>query len=460
MKRLGVRAQLTWWFVGVLLIILTFYTSWIGFVLWRNLEEALEHHLDEDYQFAVQMVDVRDGAVVWRGDADTDHGYQGGVRRWVEVYSQDGLRLFQRGSAEAEALQRFLSPPVLTDGMSVVETPRGRLRVRSGVIDLRGIPVIIRVARTGDAEWEDARTTVIGLVLGIPIGLLAAGAGGYLLARRALRPVAVMADRARRISAEQLHERLPVDNPHDELGQLATVVNDTFSRLEQSFEALKRFTADASHELRTPLTALRSVGEVGLADARSPREYQDIIGSMLEESSKLGRLVDGLLLLSRSDAGHTHLRRAPVDLAQEVRGVAGQLAVLAEEKGQTLAIDAPDAIEVAVDRNVCRHAIVNVLDNAIKYGPPGSGIRIAARRQDEVAQIDVSDEGPGVSVEHRERIFERFYRVERGDRPPHVTGSGLGLSIARWAVELHGGRLEYVAGQAKGACFRITLPTA
>jgi heavy metal sensor kinase len=268
-----------------------------------------------------------------------------------------------------------------------------------------------------------------------------------------------MAERARRISADQLHERLPVENPHDELGQLATVVNDMFARLEQSFESMRRFTADASHELRTPLTALRSVGEVGLADARTSREYQDIIGSMLEEASKLGRLVEGLLLLSRSEAGHQQLRREPVDLSQKVRDIAGQLAVLAEEKGQTIDVAAVSPIEVAVDRGVCRHALVNVLDNAIKYGPSGSTIRVTVRRDAGMAVVEVQDEGPGVSAEDREKVFQRFYRAGHAGHS-RVAGSGLGLSIARWAAELHGGRLEYVAGQAPGACFRLTIPLA
>ncbi len=459
MKPLGVRLKLTLWFVGVLLVVLAVNTAWTAALLWRDFGEALEHHLDEDYQVAVQMLERRDAGVAWRGNPDADPGYQGGVRRWVEVWSPDGRQLFRRGAPDAAALQDALLPPTPQGAAHVVLSPAGRLRVISRAFDLDGMPVVVRVARTERSEWEDLKPTVVALLLGIPLALVVAGIGGYILARRVLAPLGEMADRARHISAEQLSARLPVLNPHDELGQLATVFNNLFSRLERSFESLRRFTADASHELRTPLTALRSVGEVGLSELRSSQEYQDIVGSMLEESAKLARLVDGLLLLSRGDGGQTRLTLQVVNLPDKVRDVVAQLLVLAEEKGQVVEVEAIPELPVAIDTGVCRHALVNLLDNAIKYSPEGTRIRISVRRAGRQAVVEVADEGPGIPAAHRDRVFERFYRVER-HQDDAVTGSGLGLSIARWAVELHGGQLTLVPDVPRGACFRMTLPLA
>src|SRR5262249_16924815 len=157
---------------------------------------------------------------------------------------------------------------------------------------------------------------------GLHLAVAIAGLGGYFLARRALAPLGHMADRARTITAGRLGQRLPVETPGDELGQLAAVFNDAFARLERSFEQLRRFTADASHELRTPLTAMRAVGEVGLREDRDAVTYRETIGSMLEETDRLGRLVEGLLMLSRADGGNVSLTREGVDLAELARAVA------------------------------------------------------------------------------------------------------------------------------------------
>src|SRR6266849_220349 len=154
------------------------------------------------------------------------------------------------------------------------------------------------------------------MLLGVPMALAVAGLGGYALARRVLKPLDTMARRAAQITADRLNDRLPVDNPDDELGYLARVFNDALTRLEASFEQLRRFTADASHELRTPLTAIRSVGEVGLQKQGSVRHYREIIGSMLEETNRLTSLVESLLTISRADEGHIHLERAPLRLVE------------------------------------------------------------------------------------------------------------------------------------------------
>ena len=208
-------------------------------------------------------------------------------------------------------------------------------------------------------------------MLGLPLGVAIAGLGGYSLARRALAPVERMTERARLITAERLSDRLPVDHPDDELGRLATVFNETLGRLEASFEQMRRFTADVSHELRTPLTAIRSVGEVGLREPRDGRDYRAIIGSMLEEVDRLSGLVDRLLTLSRAESGQAKLSVEVVDLNELAEDVVSYLGVLAEEKGQSLTVEAVGAPRGLGDRLVLRQSLINLVDNAIKYTPSG-----------------------------------------------------------------------------------------
>ncbi|HEV8259163.1 MAG TPA: ATP-binding protein, partial [Burkholderiales bacterium] len=304
---------------------------------------------------------------------------------------------------------------------------------------------------------QDLNQLLYILLLGLPIAVAAAGVGGYLLARRALAPVDRMAERARFINAERLNDRLPVDNPHDEVGRLATVFNETLTRLEQSFEQMRRFTSDASHELRTPLTAIRSVGEVGLRGRRDDVAYREIIGSMLEEVDRLALLVDRLLTLSRADMGQAQLSVDVVDIPELAEEVAEQLGVLAEEKHQSIDVRFEIVPRWAGDRVVLRQALLNLVDNAIKYSPVGGKIEIRAAQVPEGIAIDVTDTGPGIPADLQSRIFDRFYRVDKA-RSRENGGTGLGLAIAKWAVEVNGGRLTLEpANGGVGSCFRITL---
>jgi len=296
------------------------------------------------------------------------------------------------------------------------------------------------------------------LALGLPVVVALAGAGGYLMARRALAPIDQLAAASRRITADRLHERLTVPNAHDEIGRLAAVVNETFGRLESSFDQLRRFTADASHELRTPLSVIRGIGELGLRETRTPAEYKEAMGSMLEEVDRLTRLVDTLLQLSRGDAGMLRLSRDVVDLADLAREVAASLNLLAEERRQRLDVAAAASVGVLADRCVLRDAVTNLVDNAIKYSPAGSTIRIHVDGGPERATLTVADEGAGIAPEHRDRIFDRFYRIDEA-RSREMGGAGLGLAIAKWAVEANGGQIA-LEPAGTGSVFRISLPRA
>jgi heavy metal sensor kinase len=315
---------------------------------------------------------------------------------------------------------------------------------------------------TADIPDAELHELFIAILIGLPIALVISAIGGYSLARRALRPIEQISAQAETISAERLGRRLPIDNPDDELGHLARVLNDLLARLETSFEQMRRFTADVSHELRTPLTAIRSVGEVGLrAGRRDEASYRAVIGSMLEEVERLTTLVDALLTLSRAEGGHIAIRREPVALLDLTREVASHLSVLAEDKRQQIDLRSDDGLApIHGDRAVLREALINLLDNAIKYSPEGMRVGVRLRSVDGKAAgaaIEISDQGPGIPPEHRERIFERFYRIDKA-RSRDLGGAGLGLAIAKWAIDVHGGSIGVEDRPEGGSTFRVVLP--
>ncbi len=318
-----------------------------------------------------------------------------------------------------------------------------------------GRPLQVSVAVDLEPVEQGLHSLLLTLFVGVPCAVAAAILGGYILAGRVLRPVGAIANQAAHISADTLGARLPVENPDDELGQLATVFNDALARIEDAFDRLRRFTTDASHQLRTPLAAIRSVGEVALRDGGDPAACREVIGSMLEETERLTRLVDGLLVLTRGELSRQNIQRETIDVSAVTKEVVDLLRVLSEEKRQILTFDDDRAVLATAERGTLRQCLLNLLDNAIKYTPPGGQIRVWVRRDARSRPVvEVNDTGPGIAPDHRERIFDRFYRVENVDQ---TAGAGLGLAIARWAAELNGGHIELEGAPGKGSTFRLVL---
>lgn len=448
----SVRVRLTFWYVGVMLLVLGVYAGAVYTVVRNNSSQRLDERLRDDFDSASDMLAMSpDGSIPPYEETGT------GDSPWVQIYSLDGRLLYNTPEARRNPVPSSDALARKPDEQIVTVPINPPFRVMSGGARSAGKPVVVQVARSEASIVQDGRQLLYILLLGLPAAVVVAGVGGYGLARRALAPVDRMVERARSINAEQLNARLPVDNPDDELGRLAAVFNDTFARLESSFERMRHFTADASHELRTPLTAIRSVGEVGLRGRRDEAAYREIIGSMLEEADRLALLVDRLLMLSRADTGQAKLSMDVVDVRTLAEEVAEQLGVLAEEKEQSIQVRFETAPRWIGDRMVLRQALLNLVDNAIKYTPSGGSIEIRVAQTSEGTTIDVSDTGPGIPTELQSRIFDRFYRVDRA-RSRENGGTGLGLAIAKWAVEVNGGRLTLESGEGAGSRFRITLP--
>jgi heavy metal sensor kinase len=453
----GTRIAL--WYGGLVAACLLAYSVAAVVFFTRHVEAELDRRVHEDIELGERAVAVSDqGVPVWRGGSPPWSGVheEDGGGHWMEVWSIDRRRLLVDSTVGTVDLGPDPGPthPVSRPHTHVL--PTGPVRVLVEKVMLDGRPFFIRVAVSEVSARRQVRLMWLEVLL-LSTGVLVAGAlGGRWIARRAIAPLSRIADRAQRITAEQLHERLPVEGAAAELDQLATAFNDTLARLEGSFGQLKRFTADVSHELRTPLTALRAEGEVALRGDRDAEGYREVIGSMLEEVDRLSRLTDELLALARADAGEAKLRKESVDLALLVRQVAEHLSVLAEEKEQRLEVDAAPLV-VTGDRTVLRQALVNLAVNAVKYSPERTRIRLEAGRLGAAVFLQVADEGPGIAPEHRERVFERFYRVDKS-RSREMGGTGLGLALVKWAAEAHGGRVELETEVGLGSRFRIVLP--
>ena len=306
---------------------------------------------------------------------------------------------------------------------------------------------------------EGVRTTFL---LAIPLALLLAGTGGYLLARRTLGPVVMMSSQAGRISAWNLHERLPVPNPDDELGQLASILNDLLDRLGTALDLQRRFMADAAHELRTPVAILRGEIDIALSrDERPSAEYREALGIVRAEGLRLSGIIEDLFLLARADAGQRALRPTELYLNELAAECIRSVRSLAAAKAIELRCNAGEDAPFLGDEELLRRLFLNLLDNAVKYSPAGAVVDIAIRRTSDDYEISVRDTGAPIAKASRNRIFDRFFRLlntSDGEASSHSEGAGLGLSIARWIAEAHGGSLSLAPATDSGNEFLIRLP--
>jgi heavy metal sensor kinase len=302
-------------------------------------------------------------------------------------------------------------------------------------------------------------------MLVLPFALVGAGFAGYRIAGKALVPISTMAALTEQITASQLSRRVPVENPQDEFGRMAGVLNGMLQRLEESFQKLQRFTSDVSHELHTPLASIRSVGEVGLQQEHSAEEYQDIIGSMLEEVARLTSMTDTLLTINQAECGSIRLNRAIFPIMDVIEESVAVVGVLAEDKRQRIVIGGEDGLLVSADRSLLRMAVINLLDNAVKYSPPSTEIRVrldlfqGESPHSPQLNLAIQDEGPGIPPAEAKRVFDRFYRLDES-RARDTGGAGLGLAIAKWSIEAHGGNILLESSLGHGAAFSIRLPLA
>lgn len=299
----------------------------------------------------------------------------------------------------------------------------------------------------------------LGLMVTVPATLVLALLGGFIMAGRVLKPIEEINITAKKINAENLAQRLHINNSEDEIGKLQITLNQMFDRLENAFSAQKRFTADASHELRTPLTVLKGEIEIALKKVRSPEEYKEVLESSMEEVDRLTNIVKDLLFLAKADNGKTLLNFEEIQLDTICEDTTKQIEFLAREKKIQIETLIDRDIIIKADADKIKQVLLNLLDNGIKYNKEKGKVSLVVSKKENYAEIKISDTGIGIPPEDIPHIFERFYRVDRA-RTREIGGSGLGLAIVKWIVDAHNGTITVTSIKSEGTTFTLLLPVA
>lgn len=458
------RWRITLWYALTLAVILAASGVFWHFHLAQNILRQTDEHL---------LVVVRSVNTLLDGQETTPElcgQFRSLVQRhrwdeYIQILDAGGKILCTtenldevRLPANSPALQHAL------EGIPHFETVSwgGKTSLRQGTFPVGGDgapKTIIQAAETLDAlDRALANLHFYFLVLS-PLILLALCVGGWYLAGRALSPMNRMARTARAIHADNLSLRLPVEHPGDEIATLAESVNAMLARLEESFRKVKQFSGDASHELRTPLAILRGETEVTLRWAREADDYRRTLESNLEEINRMGRIIDDLLTLAKSDAGEMTLEVKEIslsDLLQELY-LAGNTLGEGKDIRVHLHLDVAEEIRIRGDELRLRQMFLNLISNAVKYTDPGGRVDITLSVAGEQAVVNVADSGIGIPPEHLPHIFDRFYRIDKA-RNRADGGTGLGLAITKGIAQAHEGRIIVCSTPGTGSTFTVYLP--
>ncbi|TAL01441.1 MAG: HAMP domain-containing histidine kinase, partial [Verrucomicrobia bacterium] len=313
-----------------------------------------------------------------------------------------------------------------------------------------------REEETDEGDFREAVRNI--LWAGLPAALIAA-VGGWFLMRRALSPVAALTQAAEKIHDRNLNQKLPRTGNGDELDRLTEVFNAMTTRLDGSFTRIREFTLHASHELKTPLTILHGELETALNEPSLTEPQRERLASQLDEIQRLGKIVDGLTLLTKADAGQIELKREPVPLDEIVRDVFADAQILARPANISVRLADCVPLKVQGDKHRLRQLLLNLADNAIKYNQPGGAVEFSLRSSGANAELQISNTGKGIPPEQLPRIFEPFFRGDASHNRA-VDGCGLGLSIARWICAAHGGNLLLTSVSGQPTVATVSLPLA
>jgi heavy metal sensor kinase len=471
----SVRVRLTLWYTAVMAAVLVVLALVTYFILQKNAMRRTDAAVVEQADSFLNTVEAE-----MRGASGAENLQQGLDAAISEHKFRDTLFIVVDESGHIlassensvpqgrsdDAAQESLQDSVhrITGDKRPFETVRvGRRAYRSYVRNFSverkdGVLVVLQSLHPQE-EFLETLTGTFGLV--IPLALILAASGGYLLAWRSLSPVAAMGMQAGHIGADNLHERLSVRNPKDELGQLAGSFNSLLDRLDLSFEQQRRFVADASHELRTPVAILCGEADVALFQpSRSPEEYRESLTILGAEARRLKHIVEDLFTLARADAGQHPLMLTDFYLDELVAECARNMRTLAAAKQIVLRCEVPGEMPIHADESLLRRMVLNLLDNAIKYTPCAGEVLMSCGERNSLYTVTIRDTGVGIPGDLQPRIFERFFRADavRTRSESNGGGAGLGLSISRWIAEAHDGRLELTGSSANGSTFTMFLP--
>jgi heavy metal sensor kinase len=449
------RLRLTLWYLGCFAVLFSALTAGLYGVLSRAMVGRLDESLVSQAATAAAL--FQDEMEESHGDvAVSAHEVVSNMRLQVsKVAILAGARpLAASGPFDAAAIVRRAGDA----DASSFEIANTRVAITH--MQVNGDTFAAIAAEPLDGVAADLAAVRHALFLALPLILALAGAGGYWFARRNLAPLDAMAAQAARITANNLDARLEIGSAAAELTTLAASFNELLARIDQSFEGMRRFVADASHELRTPVAVIRGEADVVLSHDRSAPEYRESLAIILDESRRLSLLVDDLLNLARADAGRVKLRTQPFywndllsDCCRSMQSIAAARRI---HLAYRAAPDMPD-LPFDGDEELLRRMTLNLLDNAIRYTPPGGRVSAELEARAGGVMLRISDTGIGIAAEAVPHVFERFFRADKA-RSRESGGFGLGLAIVKWIAESHRGVVELASQPGAGSVFTVTLP--
>lgn len=333
-----------------------------------------------------------------------------------------------------------------------------RLRLLSSIARVGDRSYFVQLAQRLDPYYEMLdRFRQIALWL-LPLVFGLSWIGGYALCRRALAPVDEISNTARSISARSLKLRLKVPQTGDELQRLSETINAMITRLDRAFTRISEFTADAAHELRTPISLILTTAELSLREGGPAHFYLAALGEVYSEAVRTRDLIQDLMTLARADSEEGRLQLSVVDFGEAVRLACSRGGSLSRSKQIEFTTDIPGKrLPVRGHAQSLERLLLILIDNAVKFTPAYGRVSVSLRQRDSTAVCEVADSGPGIPVEERTRIFDRFYRSDPA-RSRNSGGAGLGLAIARWIAEEHHASLEVDSASGAGAIFRVRIP--
>lgn len=467
MNTRSIRFRLTVWYAGLLAGLLVLFGASVyvglGHYLKRTLTDSLTNEARQIGETLLVNISLSGEAYVV--DEIKEHLAPEINCVFVRVTRADRSTLYESGfprDGSFDPRSVTTAPADLTKASSRVEHSPGRPELIVCAVPFTSRDGSRFLVEAG-APLKQSESVLHGLLLtfavGLPLVVAVAVAGGYMLMRRALAPVGEITRTAEQITSRNLSERLPEAKTGDELEALSIALNRMIARIEHSFRHVNRFSADASHELRTPLTVLRGELEAIVQRPDLPPDVRETIGSTLEETERLSKIVESLLAISRLDAGEALMTRERFDLTELVTDTTDQMRLLAEDKQIALKCAAAGSVEVEGDQGRVKQVVVNLVDNAIKYTPEGGKVEISVGVVNGSAVLEVTDSGVGIPSEAIGHVFERFYRVDKA-RSRQMGGAGLGLSIVKSICTAHEGRVRVESTEGKGSRFTVELPLA